>query len=112
MEKSYRVKKEIDFQTIIKNKQSFANRNFVVYFKENDQNAHFHVGISVGKKVGNAVKRNRVKRLIRHSLYELRDEIKPTYDIILIARPSISDLSFDEVKKNTRHVLNLANLIK
>ncbi|MGO2082716.1 ribonuclease P protein component [Vagococcus sp.] len=112
MRKSYRIKREVDFQTIIKKKQSFANRNFVVYFNQNEQNTHFRVGISVGKKIGNAVNRNRVKRLIRQSLFELKDEIKPTHDIIIIARPNIVGLSFDEVKQNTRHVLNLANLIK
>lgn len=112
MKKKYRVKKEKEFQAIIKKRQSFANRNFVVYVKKNPNYDHFRVGISVGKKVGNAVVRNHVKRQIRQGLFELKDQIDETYDFILIARPSITTLSTEEVKKNMYHVLNLATIIK
>ncbi|MGY3766786.1 ribonuclease P protein component [Vagococcus vulneris] len=112
MKKSYRIKKEKDFQTIIQAKQSFANRNFIVYHLENPKNTHYRVGLSVGKKIGNAVTRNRVKRLIRQSLFELTEIIKSDQDFIVIARPNIVGLSQKDVKSNLEHVLKLANLIK
>lgn len=112
MKKKYRIKKEKEFQTIIQKRQSFANRNFVVYINQNVDYDYFRVGISVGKKVGNAVVRNHVKRQIRQGLFELKDQIDERYDFILIARPSITTLSTAEVKKNIYHVLNLANIIK
>ena len=62
MRKSYRVKKEQDFQTVFDASQSVANRNFVVYRLDKPGQKHFRVGLSVGKKVGNAVMRNQVKR--------------------------------------------------
>ena len=104
MKKSYRIKKEKEFQHIMEKRQSFANRNFVVYVAENPNNQHFRVGLSVGKKVGNAVMRNRIKRLIRQGLFEMKAEIKRHYNIVLIARPNIVNLSFEEVKKNLQHV--------
>ncbi|MGO3732159.1 MAG: ribonuclease P protein component [Vagococcus sp.] len=112
MKKSYRIKKEKEFQQIIQKKQSFANRNFVVYVSESTDNAHFRIGLSVGKKIGNAVTRNRVKRLMRQALFELKSEIKPEYNVILIARPNIVGLTLEEVKKNIQHVFKLANLIE
>ena len=70
MRKSYRVKKEAEFQTVFTQGQSCANRQFVVYMLEKPDQKHFRVGISVGKKIGNAVARNWVKRRIRQSLIE------------------------------------------
>lgn len=49
MRKSYRIKKEAEFQDVFDHGQSVANRNFVIYHLQRDQ-PHFRVGISVGKK--------------------------------------------------------------
>ena len=112
MKKSYRIKKEKEFQKIIYHKNSYANRNFVVYIYEAEENPHFRVGLSVGKKVGNAVTRNKVKRRIRESLFEIKDRIKPNYNIVVIARPKVAELSLVEVKSNLEHVFKLANIIE
>lgn len=112
MKKAYRVKKESDFQNIFQNGVSFANRKFVVYTICKPENVHFRVGISVGKKIGNAVERNLVKRRIRAAIYELKDSIKEEQDFIVIARPAIKEITMDELKTNLVHVLKLAKLMK
>ena len=61
MKKSYRVKRDKDFNAIFKSGQNVANRKFVIYRLSKDQ-PHFRVGLSVSKKLGNAVTRNRIKR--------------------------------------------------
>lgn len=111
MKKSYRIKKEAEFQEIMQLKNTFANRNFVIYLKPVQQK-HFRVGLSVGKKVGNAVTRNYVKRLIRTNLQQLETEIDPNVNLIIIARPNIIKLSAVEVKKNLEHVFKLASILK
>ena len=88
MRKAYRVKTEQDFQKVFQKGKSFANRKFVVYVLQKDQ-PHFRVGLSVGKKVGNAVKRNEIKRKIRASLTDMQPRIKPTLDFIVIDRKSV-----------------------
>lgn len=110
MKKSYRIKKETEFQSIMQLKNTFANRNFVIYLKSVEQE-HFRVGLSVGKKVGNAVQRNYIKRVIRDNLYQLKSQIDPNVDLIIIARPNIINLSAAEVKKNLEHVFKLANIL-
>ena len=110
MRKSYRVKTEQDFQKVFQPGNSFANRKFVVYVLPKEQ-SHFRVGLSVGKKVGNAVSRNEVKRKIRAAVYSIKEEIDPELDFIVIARPSVKGLTYDEVRSNLVHVLKLAKII-
>lgn len=112
MKKSYRVKSERDFQLVFTQGISHANRNFVCYKLKKNEQKHFRVGISVGKKIGNAVTRNDVKRKIRQSVLELKPQIQSDVDFLLIARASAKDLSMVEVKKNIRHVMNLAKLLE
>lgn len=50
MRKSYRVKKEAEFQKVFTQGKSCANKQFVVYMIEKPKQPHFRVGISVGKK--------------------------------------------------------------
>ncbi|UQS84727.1 ribonuclease P protein component [Apilactobacillus apisilvae] len=111
MRKSYRVKKEAEFQKVFEQHDSVANRTFVVYQMDKPDQKHFRVGISVGKKIGNAVHRNWVKRRIRQTLLELKPDLKQDVDFLVIARPRADGLSMEEVKKNLVHVLKLANLL-
>lgn len=111
MKKAYRVKKNSEFQAIIQSGKSFANREFVIYYKEKQDQTHFRVGISVGKKLGNAVTRNRLKRLIREAFRELDHNIVRNVDIIIIARRNSVDLSYDRVKKSIIHLLKRLRLL-
>ncbi|AEF26139.1 ribonuclease P protein component [Streptococcus parauberis] len=112
MKKSYRVKREKDFQAIFDGGESTANRKFVIYFlnEKEDQN-HFRLGISVGKRLGNAVTRNAVKRKIRHVIMEFSESLKPT-DFVIIARKGVEELEYQEVRQNLKHVLKLAHLLE
>ena len=114
MKKEYRIKKNDEFQQIFKTGKSFANRQLVIYFvnklEENEQ-THFRVGLSVGKKIGNAVTRNRIKRYLRQSFRELEDKILPTLNIIIIARQPTKDMEYVEIKKSLTHLLSRQHLL-
>lgn len=112
MRKSYRIKKELEFQKVFETHNSYANRKFVVYFMDKPEQPHFRVGISVGKKVGNAVMRNYVKRRIRQSLLEYKPDLRMDVDFLVIARPQVSGLPMAEIKQQLGHVLRLAGLLK
>ncbi|OJF97187.1 ribonuclease P protein component [Alkalibacterium sp. 20] len=114
MKKAYRVKSEADFQKVFHQGQSMANRQFVIYHLPKEGQTHFRVGISVGKKLGNAPKRNAIKRKIRHCFIEFdqEDKIKPDLDFIVIARQPVSTMDFHEIKKSLLHVLNRSNMLK
>ncbi|EKK20999.1 ribonuclease P protein component [Fructilactobacillus florum] len=112
MKKSYRVKKEAEFQQVFEKHQSVANRQFVIYQMEKPGQVHFRIGISVGKKVGNAVHRNWVKRRIRQTMTELKPKLRPDVDILIIARPQADGMSMAAVRASLRHVLKLAQLLE
>lgn len=112
MKKAYRIKKTKEFQKVINARASYANRNIVLFILPNQMQSHFRVGFSVGKKVGNAVTRNRVKRQLREAVYQMRDEFPDHLDFIVIARPNIVQLTTQEVEQNLRHVCRLASIIK
>ena len=91
MKKEYRIKKNEDFQTIIKDKKSVANRKFVIYYKVNDCN--LKVGISVSKKLGNAVVRNKTKRQVRMMVHDVFDKTQKM-DFIVIVRNKFLESSY------------------
>mgnify|MGYP006379130283 FL=1 len=112
MNKRQRIKKNEDFQKVFKKGKSFANRQFVIYgLKKEDQTA-FRIGLSVGKKVGNAVTRNQIKRYIRQTFLELKDDVRQDMDYVIIARNPAATLDFHETKKSLEHVLKISKFSK
>lgn len=109
MKKSFRVKREKDFKAIFTDGTSFANRKFVVYQLENQQN-RFRVGLSVSKKLGNAVTRNQIKRRIRHILQSVKGSLVEHVDFVVIARKGVETLEYAEMEKNLFHVLKLSKI--
>jgi ribonuclease P protein component len=112
LRKSYRVKKEKEFQAVFHKGKSFANKYFIIYQLSSRKQPHFRVGISVSKKLGNAVTRNKIKRKIRQSIFKLSAEIRFDVDFIVIARLASKDLTVDKTLKNLRHVLMIAKVIQ
>ena len=109
VEKAYRIKKNSDFQTIYKKGKSVANRQFVVYTYNNNENEHFRLGISVSKKLGNAVTRNRIKRAIRENFKVHKEDIIAK-DIVVIARHPARDMTTLEIQGSLEHVLKIAKV--
>ncbi|HFI0463964.1 TPA: ribonuclease P protein component [Streptococcus suis] len=111
MKKQYRVKSEKDFQTAFQGGQSVANRQLVLYAYPKPEQVHFRVGFSVGKKMGNAVQRNLIKRRLRQAVHELSTALDPQFDYLVIARFDICNKNYAQIKKSLIHVMNLASVI-
>lgn len=112
MKKGFRIKDNEEFQLVFKKGKSFANRQLVVYYMEKTGQSHFRVGLSVGKKIGNAVTRNRIKRHLRHAFQDLADQIVKPYDIVIIARQPTKDMPYKQFKKSVTHLLSKERLLK
>lgn len=69
------------------------------------------VGVAAGKSLGNAVARNRAKRLLRAAINPLLTEITPGYDIVLIARKPILQVKSPQVHQALRQTLQKAKLL-
>ena len=104
------LKKNKDFQNVYKNGKSFANKYFIMYVYENNQDLN-RLGISVSKKVGNSIVRHRITRLIREA-YRLQENVfNSSLDIVIIARPTSKQISFLETKSAIIHLAKLHKII-
>jgi ribonuclease P protein component len=111
MKKTYRVKKNEEIGNILKGQKKQGNKNYIIYIKENSEAKHFRLAMSVSKKVGNAVVRNRGKRLIKQVFTENKNEIL-AYDIFVIAKNNSINLTYDEVKKDICNLLIRLKVLK
>ena len=105
------LKKDCDFRKVYKHGKSFANRYLVMYILENKSDSS-RIGISVSKKVGNAITRNKIRRRIKEA-YRLNidENVKCGYDIIFIARVSCNEAEYKDIEKAITHLVKKSNLI-
>ena len=107
MKKLYRVRKNEEFAAIISKKKSVANASFVVYACDRaKENAR--VGISVSKKLGNAVERNRIKRQVREMTRAIVDFENCPKDLIIIVRKPYLNRAFSQNKNDLEIALKKA----
>ena len=97
MEYSVSLKLNHIFRRLYKT-NGVANGYLVLYARENHSSAN-RVGVTVGKKLGKAVIRNRVRRRLRE-VYRLNESLfKPGYDIVVVARARCVSADFHKLTK-------------
>ena len=80
---SMRIRTQRQFQHVISNGRRKANARLTVFVVPNDL-SHSRLGISTGKRFGNACRRNRVKRLLRESFRLQQHQLPTGIDIVCI----------------------------
>ncbi|AMC94681.1 ribonuclease P protein component [Erysipelothrix larvae] len=103
MKKKFRVRRADEFQQIMRNKRFVATGSFVVYTKKK-QEEHARVGISVPKKLGNAVVRNKTKRQVREMLRVIH-VIEGNFDLIIIVRKKYFTQSYIQNQKDLEKLI-------
>lgn len=88
-----RLSRSAEFERVYRQGRSTANRHLVLYTFPNPSSPRARLGLSVSRKVGGAVERNRVKRLLREAFALLEQELDPEQDIVVVARPEIRELA-------------------
>ena len=108
---SFRVRSRSDYLTIQRSGRKVRGRYLILLTIENNLRSS-RFGITVSKKNGNAVKRNRVKRRIREIQRLNRQSFVSGNDVVMIARREAAQASFDEIEAEYLRLARLAGLMK
>jgi ribonuclease P protein component len=91
-----RLTRSAEFDRVYRQGRSVANRYLVLYTFPREGGAPARVGLSVGRKVGGAVERNHVKRLLREACEAHAEALPAGHDVVLVARAPAQDLASAE----------------
>jgi len=80
-------------------------------FYRKSNGANYRVGISVSKKLGNAVTRNRLRRQVRSCITKVLGEYAAGYDLVFVARQGLADLPFGQILKAVTRALERSPVI-
>ena len=90
-----RLSRSGDFDRVYREGRSHGNRFLVLYAfprPADDSSDDVRLGVSVSRKVGNAVDRNGVKRALKEAFWELGERLPSNHDFVLVARPDVAGL--------------------
>jgi len=93
--KSSRILKRRDYLRLFKIGKKYRNKKFILIVHPNNLNRS-RLGITVTKRVGNAAKRNRIKRFAREFFRQNIHNVVGNWDIVIIANKQATDINFDE----------------
>lgn len=112
MQKKLRLRKKQDFGRVYRQGRSFANAQFVVYWRKQTDPGCFRLGISASSKLGGAVVRNKMRRKIKEIVRLNAARLQDGYDLILIVRKPALAMSYRELEGSIMHVLRKAGLLQ
>ncbi|MBI4673297.1 MAG: ribonuclease P protein component [Chloroflexi bacterium] len=110
MKRAWRLKNQADVQRVWQEGRTFAHPLVILRVRPNGL-AQTRAAFVAGKKLGNAVVRNRAKRRMREALRPLFVRIAPGYDLVLIARGNIAAATFTELAAAVQEILRRARII-
>ena len=113
-----RLSRSGEFERVYREGRSHAGRYLVLYAfpREDRSEEEPRLGVSVGRKLGGAVERNRVKRMLREAFWATAGDIQDGHDFVIVARPEAGKLASEEggrgMEDALREVLTQAGLAK
>ncbi len=109
MKKINTLKSNLDFERIIKNNKPFKFKDYIIYI-ERKKEGNYKFGISVGKKIGNAVIRNKYKRRLKNIID--KKIYQNNFNCIIIVGKGILDRNFKEMEENLLKAFEILKLTK
>ena len=109
MRRKYRLRRNNDFQQVRQHGKFNASPLMVLAFLRNELD-HSRFGFVVSKRLGKAVQRNKIKRRMREATRLRIPQIKPGFDLVLIARQPIREANYTEIEQSLQHLLKKSGL--
>lgn len=113
MKKTKMLKKNYQFKNLLRKGNYYSGKFLEAFIKKNNSKYNL-LGIAIGVKLGKAVKRNRLKRLIRENYRAIENNIKSGYSIVFLwkKKQDISNANFKIIKKDINKILSSAKIIE
>lgn len=113
MRKIKTLKKNYEFKNVLNRGKYYVGKQITVYITKNKRKENV-IGIAVSTKIGKAVKRNHIKRLIRESYYKVKDTLESGHNIIFVWNRKVNyELAdYHIIRKDMENIFARANLIK
>ena len=107
MKKLEIIKSSREYTEIINTNKCKRNKYFSVYYrKNNDKNKY---GITITKKTGTAVIRNKIKRRVKNIIDNNKNIVQKNYDYVIIVKKGIIDLTYQEMEKELLKLLSIGD---
>ena len=110
MQRQYRLKRRAAFAYVYKKGERASAHDLLLLSARSREG--LKIGLSVSKKVGNAVTRNRVKRLLREAIHNIEGSIDRGFMYVIVARPSIAGLPYGKVCDEVAQAFSRAGKLK
>ncbi len=113
MKKTITLKKNYEFKKVLTKGKYFSGRYLDIYVLKN-HSCNNYIGIAIGVKVAKAVKRNRIKRLIRENYRLIEERLKTGYTIILLwkRKIDIKNATYENINKDIIQVFKKIGILE
>ena len=111
MKREFRLTQSSDFKRVRQLGKSYAHPLIVLVILANEKDKS-RFAVSAGRSVGNAVERNRAKRLLREAVRPKIHQIPPGWDVVIIARRGAGQVHLSEIDQTITNLLKRAGILK
>ncbi len=105
MKKLEIIKSSREYTEIINLNKSKKNKYFSIYYRKNNQDNRY--GITIPKKTGTAVVRNKIKRRIKNIIDNNKKIVQSGYDYVIIVKKGVLDLTYQEMERELLKLIKL-----
>lgn len=111
MKKTKMLKKNYEFKKVLSKGKYFSGKNIEAFIKNNNKNCNY-LGLAISVKTAKAVKRNKIKRLIRENYKLLEKDIECGKSIVFLWKKNVDveNATFDNIKIDMNYIFDKANI--
>lgn len=113
MKKTKMLKKNYEFKNILTKGKYYSGKRIEAFIKYNNPNNNINfLGIAISSKITKAVKRNKIKRLIRESYKNIEKNVKISNSIVFLwkKKVNIEEATYENIMKDMKNIIKKANI--